>query len=82
MPVSLEVGGIVLALLGWAYQLGFQGAALRELSEAIKILQTRLTAHHEDISIHVSAEWRQEMREGLRALSEKLDRLASRVNYG
>ena len=74
---SLAVGlfGMLIALLGWAYQLGFMASRVTRGESDIRNLQERMTNHHERTDLHPSDEWRKEIRERFDRFDTKLDNL-------
>ena len=78
----MGAAGLAMAVLGWAYQLGYLGAKvsrsdqdIKDLTSDIKAVNDRMVQHHEDRGLHIGVEWRQEVREALARLEEKLDKL-------
>jgi len=78
------MGGLalVMAVLGWAYQLGYQGAKvtrstqdIKTLTEDLKLISDRMVKHHEDRGLHTGEEWREEVRTSLTRLESKIDAL-------
>jgi hypothetical protein len=75
----LSFAAILVALAGWAYQLGVMNSRVVENSRALRELQDRMTQHHEDVSKHTSDEWRAELRLTLHRLEAKIDQLPCKV---
>jgi hypothetical protein len=75
--------GAVFALLaslsGWAYQIGVQATRTARTELDVKMLNDRILQHHERTDIHVSEEWRTEVRDVLRRMEDKMDRLPCKM---
>jgi hypothetical protein len=69
-----------MSLAGWAYQIGVQSARTFRAEADVKILEGRVVVHHERTDIHVSEEWRNEVRESLRRMEMKIDNLPCKGN--
>jgi hypothetical protein len=70
-----SVVAILVGMLGWVYQLGVQHARISQISDGLKLVELRMLAHHERTDIHVTEEWRRELRDLLVRLERKLDDL-------
>lgn len=71
---------LVIVLIGWAFNMGIlwqmsrnHGDKLKTHDEEIKELRTAITTHHENQSVHTSAEWRTEMREWMQKVENSLE---------
>lgn len=70
----LAAAGLLLALLGWAYQLGFLGAKVQRNVIDIEKLNKELDDYKKESSKQ-DMEWRKEIRESFDKVYRKIDEL-------
>lgn len=66
---------IIVVIIGWAFNLGILWHMSRNHETRLANIETRLNDHHEDTDKHTSKEWRDEIKETLGNIQEKIDQI-------
>ena len=75
----LSLAAIIVALTGWIYQLGVMSGRVSRNEVDTKVLEERMRLHHENTTIHVTEEWRNEIKANLARMESKVDELPCRM---